>query len=268
MTSSRSLRTGWRYLGTLVIALFCCSCRNPDADGVSQSGGQQPRMSTDLENTPEAKQEQRFLELRAKMVATQIAGRGISDSRVLEAMRKVPRHLFTPPESRSTAYSDCPLPIGFGQTISQPYIVALTTELVEPKPKAKALDIGTGSGYQAAILAELVQSVYSIEIVDELASEARQRLADLGYENVHIRSGDGYRGWPDQAPFDIITVAAAPDHVPQPLVEQLAPGGRMVIPVGSFYQDLLVIEKSDRGVVTQRSVSPVAFVPMTGEAQK
>ena len=142
------------------------------------------------------------------------------------------------------------------------------TQLVRPSPKAKALDIGTGSGYQAAVLAELVGEVYSIEIVEPLASSAKGRLEKLGYKNIQVRHGDGYRGWPEQAPFDIIIVAAAPDHVPKALVEQLTPGGRLVIPVGKFYQNLLLLEKADDGTVSQRKVAPVAFVPMTGEAQK
>ena len=201
------------------------------------------------------------------MVEQQLAGRDIVDRRVLDVMKRVPRHEFVPSRSQHLAYSDSPLRIGHRQTISQPYIVALMTQLVRPKPQAKALDIGTGSGYQAAVLAELVKEVYSIEIVKPLANEAHTRLELLGYKNIHVRHGDGYRGWPEQAPFEIIIVAAAPDHVPQALVEQLSPGGKMVIPVGRFHQNLLVIEKAMDGTVSQRNVAPVAFVPMTGEAQ-
>jgi protein-L-isoaspartate(D-aspartate) O-methyltransferase len=183
-------------------------------------------------------------------------------------MRQVPRHKFVPESRRQQAYIDSPLPIGLGQTISQPYIVALMTQLVDPEPHHKALDIGTGSGYQAAVLAELVKSVHSIEIVESLAKEADDRLRTLGYKNITVRHGDGYHGWPSEAPFDIIIVAAAPDHVPQALVEQLAPGGKLVIPVGKYFQTLLVIEKGRDGTVVQSEVAPVAFVPMTGAAQQ
>lgn len=206
-------------------------------------------------------------QLRSQMVAQQLAGRDITNQRVLDAMGRVPRHKFVPPRLQRLAYDDRPLPIGHGQTISQPYIVALMTQLVDPKPTARALDVGTGSGYQAAVLAELAKDVYSIEIVAPLADEARRRLQSLGYQNIEVRHGDGYRGWPEQAPFDVIVVAAAPDHVPQPLVEQLAPGGKMVIPVGDWWQELLVVEKAENGTVDRRSVAPVAFVPMTGEAE-
>jgi len=208
-------------------------------------------------------------EARQQMVEEDLAGprRDITDRRVLEAMSRVPRHLFVPEDLRYMAYADRPLPIGHGQTISQPYIVALMTQLVEPKPESKALDVGTGSGYQAAVLAELCEEVYSIEIVEPLADEAKKRLADLGYKNITVRHGDGYRGWKEHAPFDLIIVAAAPDHVPQPLVDQLAPGGRLVIPVGDWHQELILIEKAEDGTVRRKSVIPVAFVPMTGEAQ-
>jgi protein-L-isoaspartate(D-aspartate) O-methyltransferase len=202
------------------------------------------------------------------MVVEHLAGRDIVDQRVLDAMQRVPRHEFVPTAMRDRAYDDSPLPIGHRQTISQPYIVALMTQLVEAQPHKKALDIGTGSGYQAAVLAELVEHVYSIEIVEPLAKEARARLRTLSYENVTVRHGDGYRGWESESPFDIIIVAAAPDHVPQPLVEQLAPGGKMVIPVGTHFQKLLIISKDKDGKVVQKNVAPVAFVPMTGQAQE
>jgi len=210
-----------------------------------------------------------FTEARQQMVDRDLAGTGrdITDRRVLEVMGRVPRHLFVPEDLRHVAYADRPLPIGHGQTISQPYIVALMTQLAEPGADEKALDIGTGSGYQAAVLAELCKEVYSIEIVEPLADEAKKRLADLGYKNITVRHGDGYRGWKEHAPFDLIIVAAAPDHVPQPLVDQLAPGGKLVIPVGDWYQELILIEKSEDGTVRRQSVAPVAFVPMTGEAQ-
>jgi len=213
-------------------------------------------------------QEQRYQQLRTAMVAQQIESRGVNDRQVLEAMRRVPRHLFVPDSLRKSAYGDHPLPIGHGQTISQPLIVGEMTQLSRPTLAAKALEVGTGSGYQAAILAELVDQVYSIEILKPLADEARDRLQSLGYKNVEVRHGDGYRGWPEQAPFDLIIVAAAPDHVPEPLIEQLKPGGRLVIPVGPrFSQRLVVIEKQLDGTVVRRHVESVAFVPMTGEAE-
>lgn len=209
-----------------------------------------------------------FREQRLAMVDEQIAARGVRDPRVLEAMRHVPRHRFVPESLTRKAYADSPLPIGHRQTISQPYIVALMTELVRPGQNDRVLDIGTGSGYQAAVLARLVSHVYSIEIVPELAESARSRLESLGIENVTVRAGDGYRGWPEHAPFDIIILAAAPATIPQPLVDQLAPGGRMVLPVGSrFSQRLILVEKDEQNEVTESSVVPVAFVPMTGEAQ-
>lgn len=201
---------------------------------------------------------------RERMVDTTIAARGVRDERVLGAMREVPRHLFVRPTDRAAAYDDSPLPIGHGQTISQPYIVALMTELARPRASDRALEIGTGSGYQAAVLSRLVERVYTIEIVDALAEEATRRLAELGYRNVVVRAGDGYSGWTDGEPFDVILVTAAPDHVPPALLAQLAPGGRMVIPVGPVWsvQELRVIEKDATGRVTTRTVAPVRFVPL------
>jgi protein-L-isoaspartate(D-aspartate) O-methyltransferase len=184
---------------------------------------------------------------------------------VLRAMRTVPRHRFVPPALAAQSYRDEPLPIGAGQTISQPFIVALMTELLDPRPDARVLEIGTGSGYQAAVLAECVAKVYTIEIVAPLGERAREVLNGLGYKNVEVRIGDGYKGWPEAAPFDAIIVTAAPDHIPQPLIEQLAPRGRMVIPVGSRHgtQDLLVITKdADGRAVTKRTIE-VRFVPLT-----
>jgi protein-L-isoaspartate(D-aspartate) O-methyltransferase len=202
------------------------------------------------------------------MVETQIVARGVRDPRVLAAMRKVPRHLFVDSAQRAEAYEDHPLPIPGNQTISQPYIVALMTELLELKPTARVLEIGTGSGYQSAVLGELAKEVYTIEIVPELAQLAARRLKELGYANVRAREGDGYRGWPEEAPFDAIIVTAAPERIPQPLVDQLAPGGVMVIPVGGFFQELKVFRKSADGRVTERDILPVRFVPMTGEVEK
>ena len=207
------------------------------------------------------------VEHRQKMVEEQIVSRGVKDGKVLAAMRKVQRDMFVPPQYRSQAYDDGPLPIGEGQTISQPYIVALMTELLELKGGEKVLEIGTGSGYQAAVLAEIAGDVYSVEILEGLARRADTLLKDLGYKNIHVEARDGYRGWPEHAPFDGIIVTAAPDHVPEPLKEQLKVGGKLVIPVGEFFQELVVIEKTEKGYV-KRDVIPVRFVPMTGEAEK
>ena len=214
------------------------------------------------------KEEPRFLEERKRMLINHLMGRDITDLAVLRAMGRVPRQEFVRPEDVDLAYADHPLPIGYNQTISQPYIVALMTQLARPRPDSKALDVGTGSGYQAAVLAEICKEVYSIEIVQPLAESAAKRLADLGYTNITVRHGDGYRGWPEHAPFDVIIVAAAPDHIPQPLVDQLAPGGRLVLPVGRFFQQLMVVEKLADGTVREIPSIPVSFVPMTGEAEK
>ena len=205
---------------------------------------------------------------RARMVETQIAARGVRDPRVLAAMRKVPRHLFVEPSARAEAYEDHPVPIGNNQTISQPYIVGLMTELLEVKRGDRVLEIGTGSGYQAAVLDAMGCQVYTIEIRSSLAEEAKKRLASLGYKNVHVRAGDGYRGWPEHAPFDGIVVTAAPERIPQPLLNQLAVGGHMVIPVGAFYQQLKVITRRSDNDFPERDVIPVRFVPMTGEIEK
>lgn len=203
---------------------------------------------------------------RHRMVQEQIAvrGRDVRHPGVLDAMRTVPRHVFVPRDAAQRAYEDYPLPIGHGQTISQPYIVAFMTEQLDPQPTDRVLEVGTGSGYQAAVLSRLVAEVYTIEIVEPLAAQAAQDLQRLGYTNVFVRAGDGYAGWPEKAPFDAIIVTCAPDHVPQPLVEQLREGGRMIIPVGEFGdQNLVLIEKRD-GQIARRTVLPVRFVPMTG----
>jgi protein-L-isoaspartate(D-aspartate) O-methyltransferase len=201
---------------------------------------------------------------RARMVSRQIAQRGVGDERVLAAMRKVPRHEFVPESEKRSAYHDTPLPIGEDQTISQPYIVALMTELARPARDDRVLEVGTGSGYQAAVLAEIVEHVYSIEIESTLAQRASDVLRSLGYDNVTVRTGDGYAGWPEHAPFDVIIITAAPDHIPQPLIEQLKPGGRMVVPVGPIgaTQQLRVLEKDAAGKVTSTFVAPVRFVPL------
>lgn len=212
---------------------------------------------------PESPEEQ-FAWKRERMVERDITARGVRDARVLEVMRQTPRHRFVPDASVQEAYDDTPIPIGHGQTISQPYIVALMTELARPKPTDRVLEVGTGSGYQAAVIAPLVRHVYTIEIVEELAREATQRLAALGYENVTVRAGDGYAGWPEHAPFDVILVTAAPEKVPPPLLEQLAPGGRLVIPVGAIWdvQELKLIEKGADGRLRTSDVAPVRFVPL------
>lgn len=202
---------------------------------------------------------------RHKMVEEQLRspGRGLKNDRVLESMRRVPRHLLIPQEIRPLAYSDRPLPIGYGQTISQPFIVGFMTEKLDPQPGDRVLEIGTGSGYQAAVLAELVDKVYTIEIVPELARQAAKDLADLGYKNVFVRKGDGFQGWPEEAPFDAIIVTCAPENVPPPLVAQLKEGGKMIIPVGGASQSLFLFTKRD-GQLHQQAVLPVRFVPMTG----
>ncbi len=204
---------------------------------------------------------------RKKMVTWQIQRRGITDRRVIDAMLKVERHRFVPEQWIPNAYEDHPLPIGEEQTISQPYIVALMTQLLKPQETDVVLEIGTGSGYQAAILAELVKEVYTIEIVESLGKRAQSLLKELGYTNIYPLIGDGYQGWPEHAPFDKIIVTAAPDHVPEPLIEQLKKGGTMVIPVGRTYQKLLLITKDERGI-KQEEVISVRFVPMTGKAEK
>lgn len=208
-----------------------------------------------------------FKAMREQMVESQIKARGIKDPRVLSAMLKVERHLFVPKEYQSLAYNDQPLPIGEGQTISQPYIVALMTELLELKGEEKVLEVGTGSGYQAAILAELAKEVYTIEIIETLANSAKKLLTELGYKNIFVKTGDGYLGWPEASPFDAIIVTCAPDHIPKPLLDQLKEGGRLVIPVGTYSQELKKITKH-HGLFETKDILPVIFVPMTGEGIK
>lgn len=207
-------------------------------------------------------QSDKFTSARERMVRVQIVDRGITDTAVLRAMRKVPRHLFVPKEYENEAYEDYPLPIGYGQTISQPYIVAYMTEVVHPSIKKIALEIGTGSGYQAAILAEIVKNVYSIEIVPELAKISAERLKNLGYNNVSVKYGDGYKGWPEHSPFDIILITAAVEQIPEPLIEQLADNGLLVVPVGApgAIQELILIEKKG-GKITKSRLTYVRFVP-------
>jgi protein-L-isoaspartate(D-aspartate) O-methyltransferase len=240
---------GRKLLLAVVVALSAsCGPRPPDQASASASSRQQID----------------FQGARRQMVEQQIEARGVTDPRVLEAMRRVPRHKYVPAEYRASAYSDRPLPIGLDQTISQPYIVALMTELIQPEPDDRILEIGTGSGYQAAVAAELVSEVYSIEIIPELAHSAAERLERLGVSNVVVRAGDGYLGWPEQSPFDGILVTAGAEHIPEPLVEQLKPGARMIIPVGdvSSIQILKVVEKLAGGEVEIRDIISVRFVPL------
>lgn len=201
---------------------------------------------------------------RAKMVERQIKAMGIKDPRVLKAMQSVPRHLFVPEGLRQHSYEDTPVPIGSGQTISQPYIVAFMTELLDLDEDDTVLEVGTGSGYQAAILAEIVKQVFTIEINEELGLEAKERLKEMGYTNIDVRIGDGYNGLPDEAPFDAIIVTAAPTHIPQPLIDQLRPGGRMVIPVGPSYetQSLILVIKKEDGKILRETITLVRFVPL------
>jgi len=215
--------------------LFCCDCGAAGGNNVEQ--------------------------LREQMVKRQIADRGVGDKRVLDAIGRVERHKFVPEQDVTSAYGDYPLPIGHGQTISQPYIVALMTELCELDGSEKVLEIGTGSGYQAAVLGLLADEVYTIEIVEYLGKQAKNRLKNMDYDNVHVRIGDGYKGWPEEAPFDVIIVTAAPPEIPQALIEQLDDGGIMVVPVGEFSQELVKLEK--RGdQLEKKTVTYVRFVPM------
>jgi protein-L-isoaspartate(D-aspartate) O-methyltransferase len=214
--------------------------------------------------------EEPFALARQRMVAQQLTGPGreITNARVLAVMGKVPRHAFVPEWLRSQAYLDCPLPIGHDQTISQPFIVAYMTEQLQPKPTDKVLEVGTGSGYQAAVLAELVAQVYTIEIIEDLAKQAAAELKRLGYTNVYVRAGDGYKGWPEAAPFDAIIVTCAPEKIPPALLEQLKDGGRMIIPVGATWDQELVLLRKQGVKLERQAVLPVRFVPMTGQSQK
>jgi protein-L-isoaspartate(D-aspartate) O-methyltransferase len=237
--------------GVVLVTMSGCSILG--ADGAGQS---------EREDTA------RYEQLRHDMVNALVREGWLKDERVIAAMRAVPRHLFVPEAYRANAYLDTPLPIGHGQTISAPSIVAIMTELLEPKPEHVIFEVGTGSGYQAAVLAKLVKEVYTIEIVKQLAEEAKKRLSELGYKNVWVKAGDGYQGWPEHAPFDGIIVTCAPTEIPKPLIEQLKEGGRMVIPVGDpGVQELYLLTKQ-HGEIVKRAVLPVLFVPMTGEAQR
>ena len=221
-------------------------------------------------STPQAEQrtpDSEWEERRRRMVADQLRARDIRDPRVLDAMLTVPRHLFVPDGAHASAYGDYPLSIGHGQTISQPYIVAFMSQALDVKPEHKVLEIGTGSGYQAAILGELAGQVFTIEIVEPLAASAKATLQRLGYKNVHVRAGNGYAGWPEEAPFDRIMVTAAPDDIPPALIEQLKVGGLMAIPVGTYDQELRILRRTDSGLETLQTL-PVRFVPMTGKPKR
>ena len=209
-----------------------------------------------------------FSALRDKMLTTQIIARGIKDSSVIEAMRKVPRHLFVPEKMRGSAYDDRPLPIGEGQTISQPYIVAFMSEVLDLSSRDRVLEIGTGSGYQAAILAEIVRQVYTIEIRPGLGETARERLKEMGYRNIFVKIGDGYKGWPEKAPFNAVIVTCAPEKIPRPLIDQLTEGGRLIIPVGEErgIQELILLRK-EKGMIIKKAVMSVVFVPMIKEEE-
>jgi len=207
---------------------------------------------------------------RLAMVEKQIAQRGIDDERVLEAMRDVPRHLFLPKQTRAFAYHDAPQPIGHGQTISQPYIVAYMSQELDLKPQHRLYELGTGSGYQAAVASRLVEEVYTVEIHQPLAERAKETLKELGYDNVHVRAGDGWAGWPDEAPFDRIIITAAAPELPETLLEQLRVGGKLLMPLGpdGGYQELVLVTKSEEGVLSTQRLLPVRFVPVTGEGVK
>ena len=245
---------GWASIALLYccILLMCISSSyaaevSPNSSGISGESSNSAMEKFELQ--------------RRQMVEYQIRDRGIEDERVLAAMLQVPRHQFVDSSWMDLAYSDHPLPIGHNQTISQPYIVAYMTEAAEIATDAKVLEIGTGCGYQAAVLGEIAQEVYSIEIIPQLATRARRTLSQLGYENIEVKTGDGYQGWIEHAPYDAIIVTAAPERIPQPLIDQLAINGKMVIPVGKWHQEIFVLTKTQNGTVKERTI-PVRFVPM------
>ena len=240
---------------------FCLACGRENSDAESKSERPEgPRPEASEEADP-------YVGARERMVNRQIARRGVKDEKVLAAMRKVPRHKFVPEVQIPNSYEDRPLPIGHGQTISQPYIVAKMTELLGPNEKMKALEVGTGSGYQAAILAEIVNEVKTIEIIKKLGNSAQKRLKKMEYQNIEVKVADGYYGWQEHAPFDIIIITCAVDHIPPPLMKQLRPGGKLVIPIGSPFtvQDLILAKKSEKGQFTTEHIFPVRFVPMLGK---
>lgn len=280
MNPSTTVRAVIRLAVLSMLAGGCASTEQVDTPEPSS----QPKQTQDAEPkvvevaSPRPKHEHaafaQRIEERKKMVSTQIANRPfarpVRDDQVLQAMRTVPRHAFVPDRYQGQAYADRPLPIGFSQTISQPYIVGFMTELLELNSTSKVLEIGTGSGYQAAVAAELANAVYSIEIIEELGEDAERRLKELGYANVHVKIADGYDGWPEHAPFDAIIATAASSHIPPPLIKQLKPGGRLVIPLGSPWraQQLVLLTKQEDGTIKSQGLMAVRFVPMLGKAQE
>jgi len=263
-----------RWLLLMVIAMAAGGCPAGRSGGDRASNRGTPQSAQTPEHRAQIDHEHpafhQMVEQRTEMVRRQIEARQIGDPNVLQAMRTVPRHAFVPAEQQPYAYADHPLPIGHEQTISQPYIVAFMTEALKLNHDSKVLEIGTGSGYQAAVAAEIAKEVYTIEIVEPLAKSAAELLTNLGYTNVHVRAGDGYRGWPEKGPFDAIIGTAAADRVPAPLVEQLSNGGRMILPVADGFglQYLILLTKNERGELRQDKLIPVLFVPMTGDIEQ
>ena len=250
------------FLSMCVLALTACHRRHGQHNHEEHDGVGLPDTIS-----RSAVSEEKFMIMRKDMVENQIKARGIKNEKVLKALEKVPRHEFVPPEYVKYSYHDSPQPIGEDQTISQPYIVALMSELLDPDEDDRILEIGTGSGYQAAVLAEIAKEVYSIEIIKSLAESAQKRLEGMGYSNIHVPYGDGFKGLPKEAPFDGIIVTCAPSEIPQPLLDQLAVGGRLVIPVGDYFQELILVTRTEEGYDRKTGI-PVRFVPMTGEAIK
>jgi protein-L-isoaspartate(D-aspartate) O-methyltransferase len=259
-------------VGIIGTAVSGCPAGGPEGDNASNS--RTARSERAPEHKAQAKREHpafhELVEQRAEMVRWQIEARQVHDPNVLQAMRTVPRHAFVPAEQLPYAYADHPLPIGQGQTISQPYIVAFMTEALKLSRDSVVLEIGTGSGYQAAVAAEIAKAVYTIEIVEPLARSAAELLGDLGYTNVHVQAGDGYYGWPEKGPFDAIIGTAAAQRIPPPLVEQLKNSGRMILPVAGElgFQYLILLTKNERGELHQEKLMPVLFVPMTGDLER
>jgi protein-L-isoaspartate(D-aspartate) O-methyltransferase len=262
----------YRLLGIAFIVILSSGCafhpglKIPSSTDNNHSSTTLPLLKSTGKVTPSSTPIDPYKQARVRMVVSQIEERGVEDQLVLNAMLTVPRHLFVPDQYINQAYEDHPLPIGYGQTISQPYIVALMTEALRIKPGDRVLEIGTGSGYQAAVLAQMGVETYSVEIIPELAEQAKERLSDLGYDHVYLLNADGYFGWEDFAPYDAIIVTAAPDHLPQPLVNQLKEGGKLIIPIGPIgaVQTLWSIQK-DQGEIKATNLGPVSFVPLTGE---
>ncbi|MFW6262325.1 MAG: protein-L-isoaspartate(D-aspartate) O-methyltransferase [Spirochaetota bacterium] len=259
-----------RRVFTVIVCLLVAGIAFAGGMSEGQEGTDAPAAGSDRESAAGPSAFDERVDERERLVERRIVAQGITDQTVVDAMRSVPRHVFVPPEHRDAAYADRPLPIGHGQTISQPYVVAYMTEVLEVGPSSRVLEVGTGSGYQAAVLAEVVETVHTIEVIEPLARSARARLESLDYDAVVVHAGDGYYGWEEAAPYDAIIVTAAAGHVPPPLLEQLKPDGRMVIPVGPVHavQQLILVEKAADGSITTTQLVPVRFVPMTGRAQE